>query len=197
MSIDLSPYQSIQSALFIKITIYDDVGVDEILTFSDYFKALTLDGTNYTGLGQLLSVTETVSDLRAAPQELTITISGIPTTNLQDFLNKSIKGSEVSVMRGIFDPQTGILLSIAGNPAGRFYGIVNNYSINEDYPEFGKDATNSISIICTSTIGTLDRKIAGRFTNPTSQKSFYPSDTSMDRVPNIAGTNLNFGAPVA
>jgi hypothetical protein len=181
----------------VKIVIYNDTGIDETLTFSDYYKTLTIDGTDYVGLGQLMNLTETVSDLRATPQELTVTISGIPTANLTDFLTKSIKGSDVSVLRGIFNPQTGALLAITGNPAGRFFGIVNNYAITEDYPETGKDASNSISIICNSNIGTLDRKTTGRFTNPVSQKSFYPSDLSMDRVPNIAGTNLNFGAPEA
>lgn len=196
MAMDLSSYGSVGSAMFVKVTVYDDVGVDEVWTYSDYHKTLTIDGTNYTGLGQLMNLTESQTDLRLSGFELTMSISGIPSANISDFLNKKIKGSSVQVLRGIFDVNTGTLLSITGNPAGRFYGIVTNYAINEDYPEFGKDATNTISMICNSNVGMFGSKLAGRYTNPASEKKYYPNDLSMDRVPNISNSNFNFGAPV-
>jgi hypothetical protein len=39
-------------------------------------------------------------------------------------------------------------------------------------------------------------KIAGRKTNSRDQKTFYPTDLSMDRVTQLANSNYNFGAVV-
>lgn len=195
MSLDLSSYESIHSGLFVKIVIYDDAGPAETLLLSDYHRSIEISGDTYTGLGQLMAITESQADLRVSPFEVSITISGIPTTSVSTVLNSAIKGSTVTIKRAIFDPITGELLSITGNPAGRFTGIVNNYSINEDFPEFGKDSTSSITLICNSNISILERQISGRATNPTVQKALYPGDLSMDRVASLANANYNFGAP--
>ena len=190
MSLDLSNYSAIQTALFVRI----DVPEYEVLTFSNYNRPLTIGDTTYTGLGSLMGITDTSSELRVSGGELTITLSGIANTNISDILTYRFKGSSVQVIRGIFDPATGQLLSIAGNPTGKFQGIVNNYSLNEEWS--GADATNTISLMCTSTIGVLSNKLSGRRTNPIDQKALYPTDVSMDRVPNLANSNYNFGAIV-
>jgi hypothetical protein len=187
MTIDLSSYNSIQTSLFCKVVI---TGYTTWL-FSDYDRTLNIGGNTYIGMGNLLSVTETSSDLKASNNEITISLSGIPTTNISDVIDHKIKGSTVSIIRGIFDPTTGQLLNIAGNPAGKFNGIVSNYSIDESWD--GNDATNVINLICKSSIGLLENKLSGRRTNPIDQKLFYPSDTSMDRVPALANSNINFG----
>lgn len=190
MSIDLSQYSSIQTALFVRL----DVPEYQTLFFSNHNLPLTINNETYAGLGQLMAITETASELRVSTGELTITISGIGNTNISDILKYKFKGSSVKAYRGIFDTTTGQLLNITGNPTGKFQGIVNNYSINEDWN--GTDSTNTISLICTSTIGLLDKKVAGRRTNPIDEKFFYPNDISMDRVPNLANSNFNFGAVV-
>ena len=190
MSLDLSSYSTIQTALFCNIVVPDYT----TLTFSNYPRNITLQGTTYTGLGQLLSVTDNTSELRASRNELTVTISGIPNQNIQDLLTYKFKGSAITVIRGIFDTATGALLDIPGNPAGRFQGIVNNFGLNEEWS--GQDASNTISFVCTSTVGVLMNKVAGRKTNSVDQKKFYPTDLSMDRVDRLANSNYNFGAVV-
>jgi hypothetical protein len=193
---DLTPYAAIQSNLFVEITIYDDTGVDEIIRLSDYWRTISIDGDSYTGLGQFMNITDSAADLRITPYELSISISGIPSSNISTFGESRIKGSTVAVKRALFNPTTGVLLAIAGNPAGRFNGIINNYALNEEYPEDGgKDSTCTITLICASTINVLQAKISGRATNPEDQKALYPTDLSMDRVPNISNSNFNFGAP--
>lgn len=192
---DLTPYPAIASALFVKITIYNSTGVQEVVRLSDYPTAITISGENYTGLGQLLSITESSMDIRATPFEVSVAISGIPTSNINLVLNNKIKGSDVQVLRGIFNPNTLQLLAIAGNPAGRFNGIVNNYQISETYQQGSKDGTCTVTLVCASTIGVLERKISGRATNPEVQKTLYPTDLSMDRVPALQNANFNFGAP--
>ena len=188
MSIDLSSYRAIQTALFCRIDIPDY----QVLKFSNYNKVITIDGESYTGIGNLLGVTTTANEIRISRNEVTITISGVPSQNISDVLTHKIKGSSVRVYRGIFDPKTGALLSITGNPIIKFDGLINNYSVNEDWA--GQDSSNSINFICTSIVGLMQNKIAGRRTNPLDQKAYFAGDLSMDRVPNIANSTYNFGA---
>lgn len=191
MTINLSAYRNIQTNLFVKL----DIPGYQILTFSDLHKSISFGGTSYTGLGQLLAITNTTSNLRASPEDVSITISGIPTTNIADILNNKIKGSSIKIYRGFFNPSTGELLNIAGNPAGKFQGVVSNFDITDDL-EMGSDTgTISLTLTCTSVVELLNNKITGRRTNPIDQNIFYPNDTAMDRVPSLAKSNFNFGAP--
>jgi len=190
MAIDLSSYKNIATALCVRI----DAGT-EILRFSDYITPLTINEESYVALGQLTNITSTSSELRSSSGSITITISGIPNTMISQVLALKLKGSPVEVYRVVLDAVTNQVLSIAGNPVGRFFGFVNNFSLDEDYAVESKISTNTIALICTSTQEFLENKVTGRKTNPYSMKSFYPSDVSMDRVPSLVGANFNFGAP--
>lgn len=191
MALDLTSYSSIQSNLFVRLDIPDYA----VLTFSDYHKSLTLGGTNYLGIGQLLAITNTSHNLRAAPDDISISISGIPSSNITDIINNRVKGSSIKVYRAFFDPTTGLLLNITGNPAGKFQGVVSNFEISDDL-DMGDDVgTITLTLTCTSVVALLNNKITGRRTNPIDQELFYPGDKSMDRVPSLAKSNFNFGAP--
>lgn len=186
MAVDLSSYRSIQTNLFVKL----DIPGYQVLTFSDYHRSYTIAGTSYTGLGQLLAVGNTEDSLRAAPSDITISISGIPTANVTDILNNRIKGSECKIYRAFFNPTTGELLSIVGNPAGKFQGIVSNYDITDDL-EMGSDSgTVTLTLTVTSIVELLQNKITGRRTNAAD----FPNG-DMDRVLPLQKSNFNFGAP--
>ena len=186
MAIDLSSYRSIQTNLFVKL----DIPGYSVLTFSDYHKNYTIDGTNYTGLGQLLNVGNSDDSLRAAPSEISISISGIPSGNVTDIINNRIKGSECKIYRGFFNINTGELLSIAGNPAGKFQGIVSNYEIADDLGMGESTGTVTLTLTVTSVVELLQNKITGRRTNP---QDFPAGD--MARVLPLQKSNFNFGAP--
>lgn len=202
MPIDLSTYQSVETGLFIRIQVDEyrtsSTGgyTSEVLRFSDYIRPITIDGESYTGLGRLLGITTTTSELTPSRGNITVSISGIPNTSLAEILYSKIKGSPVEVWRVFFDPVTGAQLAITGNPAGRFFGIVDNYTLDEEYDYDSRTATNRITMTCNSVVEVLDNKVTGRRTNPVDQKAFYPSDVSMDRVPNLKESYYNFGAPV-
>jgi len=192
MALDLSAYDQIQTNLFVRL----DIPSYQVLTFSDYHKSLTFGGTTYSGLGQLLSMSNTTNNLRATSEELTMSISGISPLNINDILNNKIKGSSLKVYRAFFNPITGELLNIVGNPAGKFQGVVNNFDISDDL-EMGSDTgTITLTMTATSVVDMLTKKVSGRRTNPIDQKTFYPNDQSMDRVPSLAKSNFNFGYPV-
>lgn len=184
---DLTSYQSIQTALFVKIEI---PGYDTIF-MSDHDEAMTINGDLYAALGQFLGITDTSSELKMNNSELTITMSGIPNSVLSDFMMQPIKGSKITVVRAVMDPVTHAMLNIAGNPTGKFKGRINNYAINEEIG--GADQKSTISLICKSQVGQMAGRIAGRRTNPADEKLFFPADRSMDRVPSLANAKINFG----
>jgi len=186
MTIDLSTLKAVQTALFIKL----EIPGYPTLYMSDHDQALTLGTDTYSALGQFLTITNTSSDLRLTNTELILTLSGIPNSSLSDFMSQPIKGSKVTVLRGIFDPATHALLAIAGNPTGKFKGVVNNLAINEVYD--GYNQTSTISLMCKSQVGQV-KKVSGRRTNPADEALFFPSDRSMDRVPSLANAKFNFG----
>lgn len=191
MPLDLSSYGVIQSNLFVRLDIPDYA----VLTFSDYYRAFSFGGTNYQGLGQLLSISDTSSSLRAAPEELTLTISGIPDGRINEILSTKIKGSRIEVYRAFFNPETEQILNIQGNPAGKFKGVINNYNIVDELSEGSDTGKISIVLSATSYVDLLNNKVTGRRTNPIDHREFYPNDASMDRVPALAKSNFNFGAP--
>jgi hypothetical protein len=187
MSVDLSAYDSIQTNLFVKLDIPDY----DVLTFSDYHKDYTILGTVYQGLGELLAVTATVNNLRAAPDEITVSIAGIPSANITDIIGNKVKGSSLRVYRGFFDPVTGELLSIAGNPAGKFQGIVSNYNISDELDMGSSTGSIVLTLTVTSVVSQLENKLSGRRTNPAD----FATESSMNRVSALAKSNFNFGAP--
>lgn len=198
--IDLDPYKSVQSNLFVRIQV-DEYRTSssasfqpEVLRFSDRRSAYTLDNEEYIGLGKLVSITSTASELRASGQEVQIAISGIPENSIDEIINSKIKGSPVLIQRVFFNAATGNFLNIPGNPSGRYKGFVNNYSFQEDWDQQSRTSSNTIVLTCTNIINILEQKIAGRRTNPDDQKKFYPTDLSMDRVPSLKDTTFDFGA---
>lgn len=198
---NLSSYSSVQSNLFVRVQI-DEYSLTaggpytaEVLRFSDAITTYTVDSESYTPLGSLMAITASASELRVSANELTITLSGIPATSIAEIVNSKLKGAPVSVYRLFSNATTGTALAIAGNPSGRFRGFVNNYAINEEWDNLTRVTTNTLVLSCASAVDVLNRKISGRKTNPESQKRFFPTDLSMDRVPNLENATFNFGAP--
>lgn len=188
MPIDLSSYTSVASNLFIKIS-----APSSGLLFSDRIESTVIEGDTYVGLGKLMTITNTTNELTASNAETIVTITGIPNSSITEILNLKLKGSEVKMFRAFFNPTTGALLPISGNPMGRFYGFVNNLNLVEDFDSVNRTSSNTLNIICSSVVEVLSNKISGRRTNPSSQNQFFPNDKSMDRVPAIENAYIDFG----
>lgn len=185
---DLTSYDSVAFGLFVKI--YNN---NRYLLFSDWHQQVMIDNLTYEGLGRLMGITSTSSDIGATDGEVTITVSGIPNTSISDILNNPLKGNEVTILRAAFDPTTNVLLNIAGNPSGRFRGIVTNYNISEDFDIVARMSMTTISIICSSMLTVFGNTSNGRRTNPVDQKKFYPGDLSMDNITSLARSYFDFG----
>mgnify|MGYP003645709116 CR=1 FL=1 len=191
MSVNLSGYRAIQNALFVRL----DIQGYDVLKFTDLGRSYTINGELYTNVGSLLSVTGTTTEIKATENELLVGISGIPTNSVAEILYNNPKGSSILVTRAFFQPQTGELLNIGGNPAIKYKGFVSNYSMTEQWDFQTQTASHTITFNCSSVISILSKKTTGRRTNPYDEQRFFPGDVSMGRVPTISNSNFQFGAP--
>ncbi len=188
--LDLNSYYSIQSNLFVKVTLSGST-----LLFSDKLESTVIAGDTYVGLGKLLAISGSNSELRSSGQELTISISGVPDSSITDIINSEIKGSAVIVRRGLFNASSGAFLSaVTGNPVIRFTGYVNNLSFEEDYDIDTKTSSNTMILSCASNVDILNNKVQGRKTNSESQRKYFPTDLSMERVSALESSYFDFGA---
>lgn len=188
---DLSAYTSIQANNFVKVAIPEG----DTLLFSDYHKNFVIGSDDYTGLGNLMAIGDVTSELRVTADEITISIAGIPTTVISAILDSKITGAAITIKRAFFNPTTGVLIDVANNPMTKFSGIITNYALQDEVTTATSQEPGTVMIVFTaaSLIEVLGQKITGRRTNPQDQKRFYPDDLSMDRVPTIAGSSINFG----
>lgn len=187
--INLSSYGAIESAMFFKWTV-PNVGTEYI---SDYHTDVTIDSNVYTNIGTLMGMTGIQSELKASKSQLTIDLSGVPVNAVSDILTNEIKGSEVQLYRGFFNPTTHVLLDLtpSDNPVSKFKGIVTNFAVSDDVDASNGIATTTITLTCNSMVEVLQKKVSGRRTNSTD----FSSEQSMDRVRALANSNFNFGAP--
>lgn len=199
-TLGLESYAAIESNLFVKIELdYYKANAAatpaaNTLYFSDRLAEYNNGADTYIGLGNLLNITSTASELRVSGYELTVTISGIPNSSIYEIVNSRIKGSKITVYRGMFNQANNNLISgLTANPQIRFQGYISNLGLDEDWNQESRTSTNTLVLNCASVVDVMNNKIAGRKTNPSSQKKFYPTDISMDRVPRLEETKFDFG----
>lgn len=200
MTLALDTYSAIQSNIFIKLecpyykATPSATPIAYNFLFSDRIQDTIINGDSYAGLGKLLGLSASQSELRVSGNDVTITISGIPDSSIAEIINSRIKGSKVTIYRALFNANTEQLISITGNPMTRFIGFVNNLALDEEYDTENRNSSNTLILTCASVVDILSDKISGRKTNPSSMKKFYPSDISMDRVPTLENSFFDFGA---
>lgn len=196
MSINLSGYSSVGVCLCVRL----NIPAYGILRLSTFHKEITItesDGFDYaySPAGILMSVSESVSELRASSVETAVGLTGIPIEYAQGVQAVRIKGSRIEIRRVFTDPMTDEPLDIAGNPIFMFQGVVTNYGFSEQYNEFSDESSLVINLSCSSLVDMLNTKITGRRTNQESMNLFYPSDSSFNRITNLIGRPFDFGAP--
>lgn len=153
-----------------------------------------------TARGRLVNITPAQSEIKNNTAPLTITLTGLPDADLQDdLLDTRFKWANVTIWRQLFDefgdPVLEDDLVTELEPTIRFKGYVSNYSVTENYNYQQMQSDVYVTVECTSAVGLLTQKTAGRMTNSESNKSFFPDDKGMDRVATIANTDFVFGFP--
>jgi len=194
----ISPLQGthINQGVLVELSISNNVGAVTTYYFSTAYRAVTWSGHTYTPLGAYLNIGNIQSDISGTNDEVTIALSGIESAIISFVLDDSqyrIKGSPIKIRRAFFNQQTQELES--GQVYLRYSGYVTNYNIAEDYDQIKGDAANTVTLQCSSVHSILENRRSGRRTNPTDEKYWYPSDTSMDLVPGLHNASFDFGKP--
>jgi hypothetical protein len=176
---------------------------------TDYFIAntynpLTWNGDTYLALGHFLGINDIQNDIKITNAQIALSLSGIPKdpselglgaySSFVDFiLSEKIKGSSVKIYRAFFDPDNRELYN--DQVSLRFSGYISNFTVTDNPDISTRTDSYTVVVNCSSIHAVLERRVAGRRTNSTDQKFFYPSDTGMDEVVTISITSFDFGKP--
>ena len=180
---------SIIVAEFVRLTLPSDT-----YTFCNAASPITVNGITFNGLGSYLDISEIQNDIKASSADLKISLNGIDPVNISIILGADVKGSKVEVWRGFLDSNNQIqTLSGVQQFFKRYQGIINNIAIQEQFDDNIRERLATCVISSASMRLVLDGRNAGIRTNPQAWKVFYPTDTSMNRVPVIASTYFDFG----
>jgi hypothetical protein len=180
MLINLNRYTNIRNNLYVKFSLPNTT-----FRISDNTEEYTLFGEVYKPNGDFLNITPTTSDLSNPQNDVTVTLSGIPDSNLSTFLNQKVKGTKIEIWRVITPKNVSPIIS------GRFTGFIMNYSVTEEFDVSARLSKNTIGLVCSTILAIMAKTTKGRRTNPTD----FTGETSMDRVPTLVGAYFDFGAP--
>jgi len=177
-SLDLSSYARVQQAIFISMDI-PNYGMLRLSNHSVPFNIVEEDSQTYTYTPQgiLLSVSEFNNELQPSKNDITISLAAIDQDFVAGMMNYALKGTPVTIRRVFFNADTGVALSIAGNPSIRFKGVVANYSFNDEYNQFSQTTTTTVSVSCSSIINVLSTKNNSQRTNTSERKYLWPGST--------------------
>jgi hypothetical protein len=179
---------SIRYAEFIRLTLPSNT-----YTFCNAAAPITVNGITFTNLGSLLQISDIKRDVKANSSDLNISLTGVDGTNVAIVLSSDIKGSRIEIWRGFLDSNNQIITSPTQQFFKRYQGIVSNYSITEDWNEQARTRVATVGLSCASFRTILENRVGGVRTTPKIWQAFYPNDTSMNRVPSIAGSYFDFG----
>ena len=167
---------------------------------------ITIGSDTYTGVGSLLSFTNVEESADIGAKSVTITLSGIPSTNLSLALTEPYQGREVTILFGIRNANVVYLIDENGDfilteqgglidvtdstepnaSSTLFVGYIDQMDITEG-PE-----TSSISVVLESKLLELERTRVLRYTSAI-QKALYSGDKGFDFVDELQGQTFNWG----
>jgi hypothetical protein len=182
---------SIRQAEFIRLTT-----ATSTYTFCNAAAIITVNGISFTNLGSLLQISDIKSNVKATSSDLSIALTGVDGTNVAIVLSSGIKGSQIELWRGFLDSNNQIITTPTQQFFKRYQGIVSNYSITENWNEKERIRTATVGLSCASFRTILENRVGGIRTTQQVWQTYYPNDTSMNRVQSISGSYFNFGAPV-
>ena len=168
--------------------------------------SITIGSDTYTGVGSLLSFTDVEESADIGAKKVTITLSGIPSTNLSLALTEPYQGREVTILFGIRNANVVYLIDENGDfilteqgglidvtdstepnaSSTLFVGYIDQMDITEG-PE-----TSSISVVLESKLLELERSRVLRYTSAI-QKALYTGDKGFDFVDELQGQTFNWG----
>jgi len=184
-------------------------GSDRRWYISNCYNPIRYNGKDYLALGGFLEISNLQQDLSPTNNEISVSLSAIPPEYIENIIGQPIKGGAIRVYRVFFDPATKLIKKVDGvlQVFRRYSGVITNWGINEDIQDGnsgGVEITYTIGIQCSSILGVLENRIAGRRTNNNSyQQRWYEknitdaitSDLSFSRIEQLKNASFDFGKP--
>ena len=199
----LADYKHVETGLFVewgyKVPRFDS---DIIERFSTLNRGVTLDGNYYEPMKNIVSITPVKNQLKGSDQGVTFSFTGHAKADTQGDFSTLIenmmdrgaiktKGSQVIIRRAFFTPDTNELLELDVNPVIRYIGIVTNWSFKETYDPLSKTGSLVVTLNTTDLKSYMTQLVTGRTTSP-EDDAF--NDKNFDRVKDLAGTSIQWGA---
>ena len=136
----------------------------------------------FTALGPFLQFGNVDESADFQINSVTVTLGGVRDADLQLFLGNQYLDQPLKIFRVWYDGSGAMI----DNPVMIFDGRI-------DKPVISDDPENGITIGCAASSQWVDyERRAGRHTNPSEQKFFFPSDTGF-KFANIAIKDLKWG----
>ena len=196
-ALNLSSYQNLQQATFVRL-VFTENGSQIVVRVSNHNTPVNItenDGQTYSypAVGTLMNITQMTNELKSSQADVVITLSGIPSQYMSDIVANPIKAAPVEIRRAFFN-QNGVILPISGNPLLEFVGVVNNFSIDEQWTKGDQNTvTTTIALSCASTLAILNKQESGRRTNQADQNYWFPGDNAFNRVAQLSDSIFDFG----
>ena len=160
------------------------------------------DGTQWIGLGQLLSISSVEETSEMAVKGASISLSGIPSELLSLALSEPYQGRVAKIYFGTFLQgsilqesasyillQNGSRINLESMSTG-FNELFSGYMDQMNIEESGE--TSTIELAVENKLIDLERARVARFTSGY-QKSIYPSDLGLDFIEDLQDKRISWG----
>lgn len=160
----------------------------------DHYQNVLTGGNNYLANGVLLNIDDISLTTAANNDSVNVSLSAIQSSFRSDVLDADAVGGNVTIRRGLINPNTGALLA---DPITIYIGVIYSVNLSEDnVTELGRESLTitgfTASTDVRSIVFRLDER-PGTFTNDDSQRTIDPNDRSMEYVAGLDGRTFMFG----
>ena len=145
---------------------------------------ISFDSVTYTGLGDLLSISDIKETSDISATGINASLSGVKTSLIAIAKNQDYQGRELTVRLGAFN-ETGSLIA---DPVIIFSGFMDTMTIAE------AGTYSTISIAVENKLVTFERSKVRRYTAE-DQKIDYPADKGFEFVTSIVQKEIFWGRP--
>lgn len=143
---------------------------------------LTFGGTTYIGSGDFLNISNILENAEVQANNVTISLSGIPSTLISSSLNETYQGRSCKVYLGVLDSSN----AVVSDPYLIFSGRMDLMSIDDG------GQTCTISVSAESRLIDLDRTRERRYTSE-DQKIDFPNDKGLEFITDLQDKEIIWG----
>ena len=143
---------------------------------------LTFGGTTYIGSGDFLNISNILENAEVQANNVTISLSGIPSTLISSSLNETYQGRSCKVYLGVLNSSN----AVVSDPYLIFSGRMDLMSIDDG------GQTCTISVSAESRLIDLDRTRERRYTSE-DQKIDFPNDKGLEFIADLQDKEIIWG----